>query len=75
MKGLHADLAALCCHRALNPARAAAATLLRYQQTAGAAPEGQARQAASGEEGSGPPGASELQILGVEHFSREPQDW
>lgn len=60
----------VCHHRALNPARAAAATLLRYQRTATS--EGQA-EGTSGEEGSRAGG--ELQVLAVEHFSREPQDW
>ncbi|PRW58918.1 piezo-type mechanosensitive ion channel-like protein isoform X1 [Chlorella sorokiniana] len=57
--------------RALNPARAVAATLLRYQQTA--ASEEQAQD--TGEEGAGSLESSELQVLAVEHFSREPQDW
>ena len=63
----------VCHHRALNPARAVAATLLRYQQTATS--EGQAEGSAGREEDAGLPTGGEVQVLAVEHFSREPQDW
>jgi len=59
--------------RALNPARVAAATLLRYQQTAAA--EGRAEDTATEETHGSSPAETELQVLAVEHFSREPQDW
>lgn len=64
--------------RALNPARTAAATLLRYQQAAAGALGAQPAGQVAGEDsaaGLGLPPGGELRVLGVEHYSREPQDW
>ena len=67
--------------RSLHPARHAAATLLRYQQAFAGQPSGRQRRRAAEEEIEEsaddwlPLGAGDVQVLRVEHHSRQPQDW
>lgn len=63
--------------RALNPARTAADTLLRYQAAGqeGAAAQQDQAAAGSGEEGAAAQPPGNLCILSAEPYSREAQDW